>query len=93
MVSKKKRPLISSRSIENTMYEKNKIIILLCTTLINFLILPHSQISMGKQQYPEGLATKMLQETVSHEEKLKELSVKPGKGDSGQMPGKRGTFL
>lgn len=34
---------------------------------------------MGKQQYPEGLATKMLQETVSHERKLKELNVKPGK--------------
>ena len=50
--------------------------------LIEFLILPHGQISMGKQQHPEKLATKMLQETVSHEEKLKELNIKPRKEET-----------
>lgn len=37
---------------------------------------------MGKQQHPERLATKMLQETVSHEEKLKELNIKPRKEET-----------
>ena len=49
---------------------------------LEFLILPHGQISMGKQQHPEKLATKMLQETVSHEEKLKELNIKPRKEET-----------
>lgn len=60
--------------------------------LIECLILPHGQTSMGKQQYPERLATKMVHETVSHEKviQLKELNMKPGKEETWANARKRG---
>ena len=43
------------------------------------LILPYGKTSVGKWGHLQRLATKMVWETVSHEEKLKELNTEPGK--------------
>lgn len=77
---------------KNTVYEKKKLSSYSVLLLIECLILPHGQTSMGKQQYPERLATKMVHETVSHEKvtQLKELNMKPGKEETRANARKRG---
>ena len=93
MILKKKRTTDIFRSSERIQcMKKIKLSSYSVLLLIECLTLPHGQTSMGKQQYPERLATKMVQEPVSHEKviQLEELNIKPGKEETWANARKRG---